>query len=108
LYALFGFSYAQYFVNQIEVPVGRGKPPVLIEKDESLDKVNFSCNKVVMNEIKFVVGYEQGILACSFIIILASQEYNGSPYIKSFPNSYCKVNDNDSFTYLLLFLCLLV
>jgi hypothetical protein len=29
------------FVNQIEVPVGRGKPPVLIEKDESLDKVNF-------------------------------------------------------------------
>jgi len=60
LYALFGFSYAQYFVNQIEVPVGRGKPPVLIEKDESLDKVNFSCNKVVMNEIKFVVGYEQG------------------------------------------------
>jgi len=52
LYALFGFSYAQYFVNQIEVPVGRGKPPVLIEKDESLDKVNFSCNKVFMNEIK--------------------------------------------------------
>ncbi|CAL4961554.1 unnamed protein product [Urochloa decumbens] len=31
-------SYAQCFVNQIEVPVGRGKPPVLIEKDESLDK----------------------------------------------------------------------
>jgi hypothetical protein len=54
------FSYARCFVNQIEVSVGRGKPPVLIEKDESLDKVIFSCNKVVMNEIKFVVGYEQG------------------------------------------------
>jgi hypothetical protein len=27
-------------INQIEVPVGRGKPPVLVEKDESLDKVN--------------------------------------------------------------------
>jgi hypothetical protein len=33
--------YVQCFVNQIEVPVGRGKPPALIEKDESLDKVNF-------------------------------------------------------------------
>jgi hypothetical protein len=47
-------------VNQIEVPVGRGRPPVLIEKDKSLDKVIFSCIKVVMNEINVVVGYEQG------------------------------------------------
>jgi hypothetical protein len=28
--------------SQVEVPVGRGKPPTLVEKDESLDKVNFS------------------------------------------------------------------
>jgi hypothetical protein len=42
VYALFGALIMFNFVNQIEVPVGRGKPPVLIEKDESLDKVNFS------------------------------------------------------------------
>jgi hypothetical protein len=41
VYALFGALIMFNFVNQIEVPVGRGKPPVLIEKDESLDKVNF-------------------------------------------------------------------
>ena len=33
--------YVQCFVNQIEVPVGIEKTPVLIEKDESLDKLNF-------------------------------------------------------------------
>jgi hypothetical protein len=33
--------YVQCFVNQIEVPVGREKQPVLIEKDENLDKINF-------------------------------------------------------------------
>jgi hypothetical protein len=36
------FSYVQCFVPQVQVPVGRGKPPTLIEKDESLDKVIFS------------------------------------------------------------------
>lgn len=44
------FPYVQYFVNQIEVPVGRGKPPVLVEKDESLDKVIFLNQQNVVNK----------------------------------------------------------
>jgi hypothetical protein len=31
-------------IIQVEVPVGRGKPPVLVDKDESLDKVSFLTN----------------------------------------------------------------
>jgi acetyl-CoA C-acetyltransferase len=35
-------------IIQIEVPVGRGKPPVLVDKDESLDKVKyFTLAKIV-------------------------------------------------------------
>jgi hypothetical protein len=34
------FPNALCHIIQIEVPVGRGKPPVLVDKDESLDKVN--------------------------------------------------------------------
>ncbi|CAD6226931.1 unnamed protein product [Miscanthus lutarioriparius] len=43
----------------IEVPVGRGKPPVLIEKDESLDKMivslmpcNFLCDPAKLKKLR--------------------------------------------------------
>ena len=41
-------------INQIEVPVGRGRPPVLVEKDESLDKVNsFKRNFCKINYMSY-------------------------------------------------------
>jgi hypothetical protein len=74
-------------VAQVQVPVGRGKPPTLIERDESLDKVFFLIWQNIFNKIKLVVDQRQKDWQALWFIVLASSKCN-VPRIMSFASSY--------------------
>jgi hypothetical protein len=57
-------------IIQIEVPVGRGKPPVLVDKDESLDKVKyFTLAKIVQ------ISYTPWCLVSSTCISFKTRQF---------------------------------
>jgi len=41
--SVYGTNLKRFVVSQVEISSGRGKPPVVVDKDESLAKVIRSC-----------------------------------------------------------------
>jgi hypothetical protein len=41
--SVYGTNLKYFALSQVDIPSGRGKPPVVVDKDESLAKVIRSC-----------------------------------------------------------------